>query len=185
MGLVCDNVDEYEVVLASGTVVHAKKNDSSTQDLFRALRGGSNNFGIVTHFTFRTFNQGQLWGGTLIHGIDTKEQQLKSFYDFAGSSDPDPSASLIHSFGMSAGQGSAFVNSVVYTKPNREPAVIKPFLEPGPIYVNTLRELSLTELTQEQDGFNENGLWSVLLYHCFLSLRPLKTTWIDRRLGTI
>ena len=162
MGLVCDNVQEYEIVLASGAIVRATENSLEHGDLFRALRGGSNNFGIVTRFVFRTFRQGQLWGGTLIHPIETKEQQLQAFYNFA--SDPlyDPNASLIHSFGMSAERGSGFVNSIVYTKPQSEPAVIKPFIDMEPTYLNTLRELSLTELTQEQDSFNENGLWYVL-----------------------
>ncbi|KAL9020281.1 MAG: hypothetical protein Q9185_002461 [Variospora sp. 1 TL-2023] len=158
VGLVCDNVLEYEVVLASGSIVRATPNDPECSDLFYALRGGSNNFGIVTRFTFRTFPQGHLWGGTLIHPIETQTQQLQAFYDFCGHS-YDPSASLIHSFGMSSERGSGFVNSIVYTKPEHEPAIVKRFTEIQPIYQNTLRELSLTALTLEQDAFNENGLW--------------------------
>ena len=162
VGLVCDNVQEYEVVLASGITVRATENSLEHGDLFRALRGGSNNFGIVTRFVFRAFRQGRLWGGTLIHPIETKEQQLQAFYDFAGGPLYDPNVSLIHSFGMSAERGSGFVSSIVYTKPQSEPAVIKPFIDLKPTYLNTLRELSLTELTHEQDSFNENGLWYVL-----------------------
>lgn len=158
VGLVCDNVLEYEVVLASGLIVRATQNDPEYSDLVYALRGGSNNFGIVTQFTFRTFDQGHLWGGILIHPIETHAQQLQAFYDFCADS-YDPNASLIHSFGMSSERGSGFVNSVVYTKPKQDPAVVKPFTEIQPIYQNTLRELSLTTLTTEQDAFNENGLW--------------------------
>lgn len=150
---------EYEVVLASGTIVKATENDSEYGDLFRALRGGSNNFGIITQFTFRTFRQGRMWGGTLMHSIETREKQLQAFYNYANNPSPDPNASLIHSVGMSAERGSGVVNSVVYTKPESEPAVIKPFLDLKPTLMNTLRELSLTELTREQDAFNENGLW--------------------------
>lgn len=158
VGLVCDNVLEYEVVLASGLIVRATASDPEYSDLFYALKGGSNNFGIVTRFTFRTFRQGHLWGGTLIHPIETNTQQLHAFYDFCGES-YDPNASLIHSFGMSSERGSGFVNSIVYTEPEHEPAVVKPFTKIQPIYQNTLRELSLTTLTREQDAFNENGLW--------------------------
>lgn len=163
VGLFCDNVLEYEIVLASGDTIRATQNDPEYGDLFFALRGGSNNFGVVTRFTFRVFRQGRLWGGTLIHGIESKEQQLNAFYDYAGSSEPDPSASLVHCFGMSAEQGSGFVNGIVYTKPESDPAVFKPFTNIDPIYANTLRELSPTELTREQDAFNENGLWYVFL----------------------
>lgn len=146
------------MVLASGSIVRATPTAPECSDLFYALRGGSNNFGIVTRFTFRTFPQGHLWGGTLIHPIETQTQQLQAFYDFCGYS-YDPSASLIHSFGMSSERGSGFVNSIVYTKPEHEPAVVKPFTEIQPMYQNTVRELSLTALTLEQDAFNENGLW--------------------------
>ena len=162
VGLVCDNVLEYEVVLPSGITIRIKEDDLEHGDLFRALRGGSNNFGIVTRFTFRAFGQGRLWGGTLIHPVETKDQQLQAFYNFSANPSYDPNASLIHSFGMSAERGSGFVNSIVYTMPESEPAAIKHFTELDPIYVNTLRELSLTELTREQDSFNENGLWYVL-----------------------
>lgn len=55
---------------------------------------------------------------------------------------------------MSSERGSGFVNSLVYTKPEPDPAVVKPFNEIQPIYQNTLRELSLTTLTSEQDAFN-------------------------------
>lgn len=80
VGLVCDNVLEYEVVIPDGTIIRATADDPDHGDLFRALRGGSNNFGIVTQFTFRTFRQGRLWGGTLIHPLETKGQQLEAFY---------------------------------------------------------------------------------------------------------
>lgn len=149
---------EYEIVLASGTIVRATENDPGSSDLFRALRGAANNFGIVTHFVFRTFCQSSLWGGTLIHPIETKEQQLQAFFDFSNDPKYDPNASLIHSFGMSAERGSGFVNGIVYTKPMSEPAVVRPFTGLEGAYVNTLRDLSLTELTREQDAYNENGL---------------------------
>ena len=161
VGLVCDNVVEYEVILASAAIVRVTEKDPEHSDLFRALRGSSNNFGIVTRFTFRAFHQGRLWGGTLIHPVVTKDQQLQAFYDFAGNPSYDPNASLIHSFGMSAERGSGIVNGVVYTKPQSNPAVIKPFTSIEPTFLNTLRELSVTELTREQDSFNESGLWYV------------------------
>ncbi|KAK6212316.1 hypothetical protein LQW54_005449 [Pestalotiopsis sp. IQ-011] len=60
-GWAADNVLEYEVVLANGTIVTAS--DSENTDLFWALKGGSSNFGIVTSFTLRTFASTQVWAG--------------------------------------------------------------------------------------------------------------------------
>ncbi|KAL9617489.1 MAG: hypothetical protein Q9160_007700 [Pyrenula sp. 1 TL-2023] len=156
VGLVCDNVLEYEIIFASGFIARVTEDTPEYKDLFFALRGGSNNFGIVTRFAFRVFRQGRLWGGTLIHGVESKDQQLNALNDFAANPKYDPSASLIQSFGMSE-QGSGIVNGIVYTKLESEPSVFKPFLNIDPIHVNTLRELTLTELTLEQDKFNQGG----------------------------
>jgi FAD/FMN-containing dehydrogenase len=50
-GLACDNVARFEVVSANGEILHASQ--SQNPDLFRGLRGGGGNFGIVTEFEFR------------------------------------------------------------------------------------------------------------------------------------
>ncbi|MEV6489489.1 FAD-binding oxidoreductase [Actinoplanes sp. NPDC051633] len=55
-GLTCDNFVSLEVVLASGEVVEAS--ETSHPDLFWALRGGGGAFGIVTRFTYRTYDFG-------------------------------------------------------------------------------------------------------------------------------
>lgn len=52
-GFACDNVVNYEIVLASGEIVNA--NASCHTELFRALKGGSSNFGIVTRFDMEAF----------------------------------------------------------------------------------------------------------------------------------
>lgn len=51
-GMAMDNVVSYDVVLGNGTQVVA--NCTSNPDLFWALKGGANNFGIVTKFTIKT-----------------------------------------------------------------------------------------------------------------------------------
>ncbi|KAI1078807.1 FAD-binding domain-containing protein [Whalleya microplaca] len=60
-GWACDNVLSYEVVLADGRVIIADRDANA--DLFRALKGGSNNFGIVTSFTMPTMPSDRIWGG--------------------------------------------------------------------------------------------------------------------------
>ncbi|KAF4962282.1 hypothetical protein FSARC_9635 [Fusarium sarcochroum] len=60
-GFGCDNVVAYQVVLASGDIVVADENNNT--DLFRVLKGGSSNFGIVTKFTMKTLKTDRVWGG--------------------------------------------------------------------------------------------------------------------------
>jgi FAD/FMN-containing dehydrogenase len=62
-GPVCSNILSYEIVLASGAIVTASA--STNPDLWRALKGGSNNFGIVTRFTARSFPSSKIWSGFL------------------------------------------------------------------------------------------------------------------------
>lgn len=60
-GFVCSNIIEYEIVLADGSVAIASEQNNA--DLWRALKGGGNNFGIVTRFTARTFACTHVWSG--------------------------------------------------------------------------------------------------------------------------
>lgn len=86
----------YEVVLADGRIFNANANENS--DLWLALRGGSNNFGVVTRFDMKTFKQGQLWGDTIYYNISTVSEQLNALFDL-NSMDNDPDAALIMTLG--------------------------------------------------------------------------------------
>lgn len=65
-GWACDNVQRYEVVLASGEVVEASAR--ANRDLYWALRGGGgSNFGVVTRFDLAAFEQGKLWASSRVY----------------------------------------------------------------------------------------------------------------------
>lgn len=81
-GLSCDNVVGYEVVLADGRVVEA--NAKENKDIFRALKGGGSNVGIVTRFDMRTFTvpPAGVYGGLLFaswQDIDVVNDQFVSY----------------------------------------------------------------------------------------------------------
>lgn len=154
-GFVCDNVVEYEIVLANGQLTNVTS--SSHPDLFVALRGGSNNFGIVTRFTIRTFVQGKLWGGSLYYNISTAPQQLEALYRFNNATAYDEFASLIQSFGYNGATGIAIVNGIVYTKPVSNPPTFQPLTAIQPQLFSTLRLSNLTDFTIEQGAFNSVG----------------------------
>ncbi|KAI1369390.1 hypothetical protein F5Y08DRAFT_334799 [Xylaria arbuscula] len=85
---------EYEVVLANGTIVTAS--DTENADLARALRGGGNNFGIVTTYTLQTYRQADIWGGNVIflHTDEVASNLLKAVRDFT-EYNTDPRAAVI------------------------------------------------------------------------------------------
>ncbi|KAI0296919.1 hypothetical protein B0F90DRAFT_1876599 [Multifurca ochricompacta] len=62
-GLVIDNIDSYEMVLPDGRIKIVRSED---EDLWFGLRGGYNNFGIVTKFVLKAHPQGNVWGGIAI-----------------------------------------------------------------------------------------------------------------------
>ncbi|KAI1840989.1 hypothetical protein JX266_012849 [Neoarthrinium moseri] len=92
-GFACDNVVAYEVVLANGRIVDADAQSNS--DLFRALKGGSNNFGVVTEFTMKTIQCDRVWAGMTFYPKQTIPQAIDSLCAFADNVKNDPDSNLI------------------------------------------------------------------------------------------
>ncbi|KAI9439708.1 FAD-binding domain-containing protein [Lactarius indigo] len=63
-GLSIDNIASYELVLPNGTITSVTSND---KDLWFGLRGGLNNFGIVTKFVVKSHPQSKVWGGVMFY----------------------------------------------------------------------------------------------------------------------
>jgi hypothetical protein len=102
-GLSCDNVISFELVTATGIIITVSK--TSYPDLFWALRGGGNNFGLVTQFNVNALPRADtMWGGSRTYlesewpalleayinlgknaNQDGKAHQILSFVSFAGS----------------------------------------------------------------------------------------------------
>ncbi|RYO88316.1 hypothetical protein DL764_008746 [Monosporascus ibericus] len=79
-GWACDNVRAFEVVLADGRIITADKDNY--QDLFQALKGGSNNFGIVTRFTMGTIPSDRVWGGVTATPKDAIPEVVDVMWNF-------------------------------------------------------------------------------------------------------
>lgn len=86
-GFTMDTVEAFEVVLSSGRVVSASA--LSNPDLFCALKGGSNNFGIVTKFTFKVFSVPQVSGAVIVYGEDQVPAYTQAISDLTKYQTPD------------------------------------------------------------------------------------------------
>ncbi|KAI5370384.1 putative FAD-binding domain, PCMH-type, FAD-binding, type PCMH, subdomain 2 [Septoria linicola] len=157
-GYICDMVENWEVVLATGDIVNANQHENA--DLWKALRGGNNNFGIVTAITLKTFEQGSFWGGQTFHSIDTRKEHFKNHAALASAHPYDPYAHYINTLVLANMTGGHWFigNSIQYTKsdpPTSEPDVFKPFLETKrtPIFpgapLDTLRVDNVTSFSRE------------------------------------
>ncbi|KXH67495.1 FAD binding domain-containing protein [Colletotrichum salicis] len=71
------------LVLPNATIVNVS--ETAHPDLYFALRGGSNNFGITTNFRSRLVPQGQKWGGSRTYNIKYTDQLVDQFYQLATS----------------------------------------------------------------------------------------------------
>ena len=95
-----NNVVNYQVVLADHSIVNA--NASSHPDLFWALKGGSNNFGIVTRFDCATFPVTRVFGGLVAYDTPSMPKYIEAIADFVtpGGGFDDPDAAIVPAIGI-------------------------------------------------------------------------------------
>jgi hypothetical protein len=92
-GWACDNVVSYEVVLSDGSVIDADVENHT--DLFRALKGGSNNFGIVTNFQMSTIKCDKVWGGMTFYPKQTIPSTIEAVSSFTANVKNDIDSNLV------------------------------------------------------------------------------------------
>ncbi|KAI1186452.1 putative oxidoreductase [Nemania serpens] len=90
-GWTCNQAIEFEVLLADGSIITAS--ETERPDLWAALRGTSNNFGIVTKINYRTFEQGPLWYTMTFNHFSVVDQQIAIYADLMSPQKYDVNAS--------------------------------------------------------------------------------------------
>ncbi|KAI0398835.1 putative oxidoreductase [Xylaria palmicola] len=129
-GWTCNQAEAFQVVLADGSIVEA--NESQNADLWWGLRGGSNNFGIVTRIDFKTFEQGLLWYSMTFNPLTEVENQIRIYADLMAPQNYDENASYLTGWAYAASLNLCVtLNQLIYTKPNgdTDPAYYKPVLD--------------------------------------------------------
>jgi hypothetical protein len=91
-GFASDYVRSFEVVTASGELVHA--NAQEHPDLFWALRGGKGGLGVVTEVQVELVDLHTLYGGSLIFDAQNIEPALRVWIDYTEMADPRVSTSV-------------------------------------------------------------------------------------------
>ncbi|KAF7303045.1 NAD(P)-binding protein [Mycena kentingensis (nom. inval.)] len=123
-GLGVDNVVAVELVLPSGEVKCITH--KSDPDLFFAVRGGGNNFGIVTKFTLKTHPQPQVWGGSLTYDSTQVDAVTSALVNFTKTS-KDPKSGLQCTYATLTGQQIVMVN-IFYNAPTPPAGMFDAFL---------------------------------------------------------
>ncbi|THU84490.1 FAD-binding domain-containing protein [Dendrothele bispora CBS 962.96] len=148
-GLTIDTLVSCEVVLPNGTVVNASADVNP--DLFFGLKGGFNNFGIVTRFTLQVFPQSDIWGGAVIvpeSRIEQANQAIVNFVDTVR----DPKATMNIIFEYAEGSMNAIV-IVFYNAPEPPAGMFDEVLhlEGGVVQVSSMPFLSLLAAGQPRN----------------------------------
>ncbi|KAM6534324.1 hypothetical protein FALCPG4_007253 [Fusarium falciforme] len=115
-----DNIKEFQVVLGNGTITTA----SSTQNpkLYKALRGGGANFGIVTSFVLDTYPYTGGWGGQWATTLDQEDAVIDALLHYGENVKNDPNPSFLPALHFYEGQwvwvGDLFYCDGVTTRPS-------------------------------------------------------------------
>jgi hypothetical protein len=124
-------------------------NSTSYSDLFLVLKGGNNNFGIITRFDLKTFPNGNSlgYGGVLAYPISTRDANFQVFSNLSQNQDVYSSFET----GIYYSGGSWIVtNNLYYTK--EDTTKWSDYNAITPQYVNTLRVANMSSMAAEAGG---------------------------------
>ncbi|QRV98433.1 FAD-binding domain protein [Ceratobasidium sp. AG-Ba] len=158
-GLAIDNLVSCEVVLPDGTITTASA--THNPDLFFGLKGGLNNFGVVTKFTTLAYPQTKVWGGVQMFSPVQLQAVSQATVDFVAHV-TDPKAAIITSIFTTPVNGTAIMSasvSMFYDGPTPPAGIFERFTN-IPNVSSDLSTRSMTSLVQASPSNATYGLRS-------------------------
>ncbi|KAJ8124944.1 hypothetical protein O1611_g8696 [Lasiodiplodia mahajangana] len=156
-GFICDNVVAYEIVVASGEVIKCSVN--ANPDLYKSLRGGGNNFGIVTRYHMKTFKQGPFWGGNVFYDPPSFPNQVDALVHHLQDAQVETHVMISLFFAAQFGMPLC-LNQVYYTRDTESPPILDPFvnMEPQRHERKFLRMINMKDAADEQASMSADGI---------------------------
>ncbi|ORY10186.1 hypothetical protein BCR34DRAFT_539872 [Clohesyomyces aquaticus] len=144
-GWAASSVLEYQLVLANGTIANVSA--TSHPDLFTTLRGGGNNFGIVTNYRLQAHHQGNVWGGNLLflHSPSTDSKILKAVRDFTEYNEDEKAAVIVTAERANLNAVDSWILFLFYDGAAPPAGTFDNFTSIGPI-LNDCRERTYADL---------------------------------------
>ncbi|KAF5356904.1 hypothetical protein D9756_006848 [Leucocoprinus leucothites] len=142
-GMTIDSVVAFELVKPDGSILQVT--NENQPDLFFGLKGGFNNFGIVTRFTLQTFPQTQVWGGLITVTAPFIDQISAATADFAANV-TDPKASIITTYNFLLGEP-GISQLLFYDGPTPPPGIFDNFMK-VPFFTRDIKTRDLLSLVK-------------------------------------
>jgi FAD/FMN-containing dehydrogenase len=162
-GLACDNIAAYELVTASGIILLVSQ--STFPDLYWALRGGGNNFGVVTTFHYETLSQGLMFSNKRRYDSSKIPALMDAFSNAVKGAEQD--TKLAHFLAIAYYAGTKVVSTEFeYLTPAdaaNPPAILKEYFSITPSQ-DVSKNITLAEttpgLTQTMPAGFRTTMWS-------------------------
>lgn len=168
-GMACDTVQNFEVVLANGSIVNANAEENA--DLWKALKGGSGNFGLITRFDmyaieFPDASNPEIWGGLLGYDLSAGDDLLDALVDFNNNVPNDQNTSSIL-WWASLPTGWLLNVALENTLGTENPPAVQGYLNVSGLTSNTMARNDLTNISRDlgagQPAGYRNDWWTLLL----------------------
>jgi hypothetical protein len=168
-GLAADNVEKFSVVLSNGTITTAS--EDVNPDLFWAMRGGGNQYAVITEMTLKTYDvgeNGKIWGGLRTFTADKGPAILGAVANFTANY-PDTKAALIPTFNFVGILGltvPAIIVFMFYDGPKPPPGIFDE-LDAIPSLLSMTRERTMGDLVQDVFAGDLEGLGFNIAFNAF------------------
>ena len=151
-GWAADRVRAFEIVTADGLLLRVTPDRDS--DLFWAVRGGKDNFGIVTAIEFDLFEQPRLYGGGLYFSGQHAAEVLHAYRSWAETLPEEMTASvaLLRLPPLDIvpeplrGQFTVHVRIAYLGSPEDGARLLAPIREVAPVIVDTVTDMPFTDV---------------------------------------
>ena len=171
---------DLKLILSSGSIVYATA-DNEYADLYWALRGGGNNFGIVTRFDIRTIEAPQVTVGKIFYGPNLRDSFINSLYNFSQEGVLDPHAFVLStmSYVPFASPNITYSGDLFYNGNDTTPKALEEFLPPLAFpKSNTFSTRTMADWSVESDEGFEQVKGQNFRFHGFSMLSDLDAMFV-------
>ncbi|KAI8627394.1 FAD-binding domain-containing protein [Xylariaceae sp. FL1651] len=194
-----DDIVGWQIVLSNGTTLEVTSAPGSRyEDLSWALKGGHNNFGVVTRFDMLTFPLDAAYGGLTVYHPEAADNFNKALIDYmapgGGSEDPKSAINAVYTTRLSDGgswQKSMF-NIHVYAGGDPSPRSIENFTKISAEHVamNTAQvHANWAAIPAGLSQFGQQGLrhlfWAITLKAGHESVSIAKQAFLEANLNQL